>query len=267
MSSSYVFDNSVVDPTAQRFKILGKLYDSSSERIADALDIKEGWRCLEIGGGGGSFVRLLSSMVGSSGRVVVTDLDTRFLESSLGDLKNVDILKHDVVNDELPNESFDLVHSRLVLEHIPAREKVFSKLLSSVKKDGRWLFLEDFDDRAAEEITIGEPSTIEIWRKFLSALVYLFRKHGKLAEYGALLPSIFYKHGLVDIRMETSQTLWRGGDLGGVLMRANFEQLRKEIIELGLLSQDEFEHGIGIFTKSGWGFSSPRMYSVWGRKQ
>jgi SAM-dependent methyltransferase len=262
--SGYVFDNSVLDPTSQRFKILGLLYDSNSERYTRSLGIKEGWRCLEIGGGGGSFARFLSSVVGNVGKVVVTDLDTSFLESSLGSLRNVEVLRHDVLKDLLPPESFDLVHSRLVLEHIPERDAAFTKLLSSMKKGG-WLFLEDFDDRAAEEIAIGDAGTIEVWRKFLSVLLDLFKRHGKQAEYGALLPGIFHNAGLVDIGMETSQTLWCGGDLGSIMMKANFEQLQNEITNLGLMSLDEYERGIEIFAKGGWGFSSPRMFSVWGK--
>jgi ubiquinone/menaquinone biosynthesis C-methylase UbiE len=263
--SGYVFDNSAVDPTSQRFRILALLYDANSERYVRSLGIREGWKCMEIGGGGGTFARRISSMVGGQGKVVVTDLDTRFLESSLGDLKNVEVLRNDVVKDPLPQESFDLVYSRLVLEHLPARDVAISKMISSLKKGG-WLLLEDFDDRAAGEITVGEPATVEVWQKFRSVLLEIFTRHGKQLEFGARLPEIFYKAGLVDIGMETNQTLWRGDDLGGIMMKANFEQLQKKIISLGLMSQNEFESGLEIFTQKGWGFSSPRMYSVWGRK-
>ena len=54
---------------------------------------------------------------------MVTDLDTRFLKVSLGDLENVEVMQQDIVKDPLPDDSFDLVHARLVFEHIPERDQ------------------------------------------------------------------------------------------------------------------------------------------------
>jgi SAM-dependent methyltransferase len=198
-------------------------------------------------------------------KVVVTDLDTRFLESSLRDLKNVEVLRHDVVNDPLPRDSFDLIHARLVFEHIPERDKAISGLVSALRKNG-WLFLEDFDDRLAGEIAIGDKETIAVLQTFLRALHEVFKRHGKQAEFGVRLPGILYELGLTEIGMETSSILWFGGKPGCIMMKANFEQMSKEIVDLGLISKNTFEEGLKIFDKPGWGFSSPRMISVWGSK-
>jgi len=41
--------------------------------------VAAGWRCLEVGAGGGSIAEWLCDRVGPDGRVVATDLDTRWV--------------------------------------------------------------------------------------------------------------------------------------------------------------------------------------------
>jgi ubiquinone/menaquinone biosynthesis C-methylase UbiE len=44
------------------------------------IGVAPGWHCLEIGAGAGSITEWLCQRVGSSGRVVATDINTCFLE-------------------------------------------------------------------------------------------------------------------------------------------------------------------------------------------
>jgi tRNA A58 N-methylase Trm61 len=45
----------------------------------ESLGVADGWRCLEVGAGGGSIAEWLCRRVGRKGAVLATDLDTRFL--------------------------------------------------------------------------------------------------------------------------------------------------------------------------------------------
>jgi hypothetical protein len=49
---------------------------------------------LEVGGGSGSIARWMSERIGDAGRVVVTDIDTRFLDGMTA--RNVKIRLHDI---------------------------------------------------------------------------------------------------------------------------------------------------------------------------
>jgi hypothetical protein len=57
-----------------------------------------GFRCLEVGGGGGSLGAWMGERVGPGGEVTVTDLDPRWAESRPRP-PQVRLLRHDVVND------------------------------------------------------------------------------------------------------------------------------------------------------------------------
>ncbi len=48
------------------------------------------------------------------------------------------------MRDDLPTAQFDLIHARLVLIHIPAREAVLERLVTALRPGG-WLVIEDFD--------------------------------------------------------------------------------------------------------------------------
>ena len=75
---AYVLDNAD-EQTSARFAALPRLYDPGTIRHLEQLGVGPGWRCLEVGGGGGSIAAWLSDRVGPTGHVLATDLDPRFL--------------------------------------------------------------------------------------------------------------------------------------------------------------------------------------------
>ena len=60
------------------FSALADIFDPGTIRHLTGLGVAEGWHCVEVGGGEGSIAHSLSAHVGVGGRVVVTDIDTRF---------------------------------------------------------------------------------------------------------------------------------------------------------------------------------------------
>jgi SAM-dependent methyltransferase len=80
--------------------------------------------------------------VGDSGHVTATDLQVDFLEADA--LSNVHVLRHDVRTDTFPEQSFDLVHTRAVLMHIPDDSDLLPRMVSWLRPGG-WLLLEEPD--------------------------------------------------------------------------------------------------------------------------
>ena len=126
----------------RRLELFAERLDPLTVRRIKALDLAPSARCLEVGGGRGSIARWLCEYVGPAGRVTATDLETGFL-SELS-LPNLDVLRHDVTSDEFPERSFDLVHVRAVLMHLPDRMAVLRRMVSWLAPGG-WLLAEDCD--------------------------------------------------------------------------------------------------------------------------
>src|SRR5687767_1519985 len=117
--TQYVLDNAARE-TEGRFAALASTYDPVTFDALSHTGVRDGWRCLEVGGGGGSVADWLSREVGQDGSVVVTDIDPQWMVGAER-RPNVTVLRHDIVDDPLPEGEFDLVHARLLLLHLPER--------------------------------------------------------------------------------------------------------------------------------------------------
>ena len=142
--SHYIFDNAAPQ-ASQRFASLEMLYDPWTIRHLETTGIGPGWQCWEIGAGGGSIARWLADRCGPSGHVLVTDIDPRFLVEAAALIHpQIEIQRQDIGNDPLPVQSFDLIHARLVLIHVPTREQALARMVRALSPGG-WLIVEDFD--------------------------------------------------------------------------------------------------------------------------
>jgi ubiquinone/menaquinone biosynthesis C-methylase UbiE len=256
----YVFDNAHRE-TRERFPALSDLYDGDTIRCLQAIGVAPGWQCLEVAAGGGSIARWLAGQVGSSGRVLATDLDTRFLES-LAD-PAIEVRRHDIVRDPLPSPAFDLVHARLILVHLPERELALANMAGALKPDG-WLVCEEFDSLSLLADPTLHPAECAL--KAQAAMQRVMAARGANTRYGRDLAARLRAHGLVDIRAEARMAMWQGGSAGARLYRANFEQLREELLRTSLLTQAELDDDLSRLDDPLTLFPSPLMWAVCGRR-
>ena len=119
------------DHAQRRLMLLEQYLDPITHRRLSSLGLGPGWHCLEVGGGGGSVARSLSAQVGADGRVVGTDIDTRFLEEIRE--PNFEAWKHDITIDDLPKGEFDLVHTRWLLQHLADPEAAIQRMIAAVR--------------------------------------------------------------------------------------------------------------------------------------
>src|SRR5438309_9955657 len=124
----------------------------------EKIGVGEGWRCLEIGAGGGSIAEWLCGRVGPSGKVVATDLQTKFLEAI--EASNLEVRKHDITKRDLEQETFDLVSARKVLEHLPEPTQALSRSAAAVRPGG-WLLVEDTDLAPRRHSSCRHPQRVQ----------------------------------------------------------------------------------------------------------
>lgn len=75
----YAYDNALAGQR-ERLRTLEALFDAGTIAELEARGIGRGWRCLEVGAGGGSIARWLADRVAPDGVVVATDRDTTVLD-------------------------------------------------------------------------------------------------------------------------------------------------------------------------------------------
>ena len=111
------------DREEERLALLEDIFDSVS-RQCHAF-VQPGWRCLEVGAGRGSMAVWLAQQVGTTGRVVATDVDTSYLKRL--DFPNLEVRRHNILSDSLETlepGSFDLVCARLVLFWLAGKQEM-----------------------------------------------------------------------------------------------------------------------------------------------
>src|SRR5262249_61850403 len=90
--------------------------------------------------------RWLAGRVGREGRVVATDLNPRFLAGH--GLPNVEVRRHNIIEDELEAAHYDLAHCRALLMHLPDPIRALRRLVDAVRPGG-WLLVEEADGSAS----------------------------------------------------------------------------------------------------------------------
>jgi SAM-dependent methyltransferase len=256
----YSLDNAAQE-AHDRMAALATLFDPGTMRQLAARGVTTGWRCAEIGAGGGSIAAFLCERVGPTGSVLATDVNPRFLAAVA--YPNLTVQQHDIVHEELPHAAFDLVHARLVLEHLPGRAEALQHLVAALKPGG-WLLLEDFDSAALLPDPEHYPG--EELLKTQQALWQVMTAHGLDRRYGRRCPALLRAHGLVDIRAEGSVSLWTGGSPGADLVRTAYEQLQAELVGSGLVSQAELEHDLARLADPDFSMPSSVLWAAWGRR-
>ena len=75
----------------------------------------------------------LAEQVGSSVRVVASDIDTAWMPAHGAAFE---VLRHDVGVEQPPAGSFDLVHARLLLTHVPRRIEAITSMVRALCPGG-----------------------------------------------------------------------------------------------------------------------------------
>ncbi len=132
--SNYFAAGASEESESRRLADLQRLFDPHTFAFLERTGVGAGWACLELGAGAGSVSRWLAERVGRDGKVVALDLDPRFL----GDLAagNVEVRQCDIREDEIEDDRYDLVVTRLVLIHLPGDTTIMGKLVDALKPGG-----------------------------------------------------------------------------------------------------------------------------------
>ena len=261
-ASNYLLDNAN-EKAVPRMDILARLFDAATRRVIDGVGLAPGWRCLEVGGGGGSVARWLAERVGPKGHVVCTDLDTRIIEQGRANAgANLEVIRHDIACDPLPARAYDLVHARLVLIHVIEREQALARMVETLKPGG-WLVVEDFDTASARpDSRINKHET----PLPTSEAVRTYLTRNQDGYFGRRLYGRFRELGLTQVEAEGRCMMFTKLNGGSDLMRVNFEQIGEAVIAAGLITRQQIDADLATIERVDFAIPSPTMWSVIGRR-
>lgn len=261
-SDGYLLDNQQAE-AGRRFDALSTLFDPTTFRHIEDLGIGPGWRCWEVGAGGTSVVSWLAGKVGPTGKVVATDIDTSWAVSATA--PQIEVRTHDVGAEEPPGAHFDLVHARLVLVHVPDRERALRSMIKALRPGGR-LLLEDADPALQPLICPDEYGPEQqLANRLRTGFRTLLAERGADLSYGRRLPRLLREAGLH--RVEADAYFPVTSPACAVLETATVRQIRDRLLAAGLATDDEIDRHLSHVASGTMDLATAPMISAWGYKE
>jgi SAM-dependent methyltransferase len=241
---------------------LEQVLDPPTVGHLERLGVGADWCCWDVGAGGGSVAQWLSERVGPSGAVLATDIDTRFLDPLTA--PNLEVRHHDVVRDPLPDDRFDLIHTRLVLTHLPERDQVLRSLTTALRPGGI-LFCEEHDWTTFGPTPGLDTEVVTLLTKYKAAEVDSGLAGGFDRFYGQRLYEAMVAAGLVEVTAEGRLQVETGAATDE-LFRLGVAQRRERILASGHIEAAELDALVSAYGGPGFAHISPTMWSVSGRR-
>jgi ubiquinone/menaquinone biosynthesis C-methylase UbiE len=256
----YLLDNARVE-AGDRFTWLAELFDGVTLGHLRRLGLTAGWRCWEVGAGGRSVPEALATAVGPTGHVLATDVNPAWLSPNGG----YEVRRHDVVADPPPQPgSFDLVHARLVLVHVPDRARALATMVAALRPGGV-LLVEDADTELQPLACLDEIGPAQQRANRLRRAVReLMTRRGTDLRYGRTLPRSLRAAGLADVA--ASGCFPVGGVACDRLEAATVRLVRPELLAAGLADDAEIDAHLASIEAGELDLTLAPLISAWGRR-
>lgn len=242
----------------ERLRLLGDWRDPITLDLMERLGLRPGWRCLEIGVGCGSTARAMAARViagDSGGRVTAADINPAFL-ARLDGVPGIDAVECDVRVDGFPAGSFDLIHTRLVLEHLPDRGAVMQRMVEWLAPGG-WLLFEEPDTAQA----VASPDGL--WARHMQAYA---ADPGYDANLGRRLPAEVAALDVVDVGAEIDTAVVRGGTDLARWYAMTIDAVRPGLLSTGHVTAAELDELVDRLVRPGLLEPGLTFVAVWARK-
>ena len=262
--STYYFDQGW-EKERDRLGGLEAVYDSYSTQRLATLGVTEGWQCLEVGFGAGGIALWLADTVGSTGRVVATDLDPRFLDGH--GRANLEVRKHDILTDPLEEAAFDVAHARLVLMWLPDCQRALERMISALRPGG-WLVLEDGDYGGVMAPAIAHytdpPEHAALYERIARALEAVGRAAHADPNFGARMVRGLEDAGLVNIVGEAHTALVAGGTEKWIPGMVEFGA--DHLVSTGLVTKDDIKSFLALLADPSFRYAVSLLVTAWGQR-
>ena len=204
----------------------------------------------------------LTEQVGPSGRVVASDIDTTWMPQPGGAFE---VLPHDIGADEPLPGPFDLVHARLVLVHVPQRERALASMVSALRPGG-WLVVEDADPALQPLICPDEYGPAQrLANQMRRGFRGLLAQRGAELAFGRTLPRLLREAGLVDVQADGFFPVT--GRACILLEAATVRQVRGPMTGAGIATDAEIDQHLANVTAGELDLATSPLILAWGRRR
>ena len=257
---SYLLDNAAPE-TGGRFGGLEACYDEATFRYLSALGLGQGWRCWELGAGGGLVARWMGLEVGGSGSVLATDLNLDWIDADMPP-RSSSPPRCDLGRDShLSLRS----HPRSAGSGPPAQPRRGDRPPGRGPRARR---LARARGVRRDPARLPEPTSSEhrTFNRVLDAFSELLVRRGvNTSTYPRTLPWRMQRAGLTQTGAEARLLFTTGDSPGASVMRANLLQTGNHAVDAGLITERDVVTFLRLLDDPAFTFTMPLLVSAWGR--
>jgi SAM-dependent methyltransferase len=253
----YILDNAST-AEYQRLDLMSKILDPRTRASLASMGLRDGWNCLELGGGNGSMTEWLCRKVGNSGSVTSVDLNPQLIK--LVPAQNLTVRQADLRTADLPDGVFDLVMCRAFLHQIAEQAPAVLAKMAAAVKPGGWLFVCEPDFNL---VRTCEP---EPWVKAWAGILEWGLTQGVDWCIGRGLPARVKALGLGCPEAKTEVPNIRGTTRDAVYFQMFFEMVRDRVIAAGLADAETLDAASVLLADPDYWTQCWMLTSVWLRK-
>lgn len=250
-----------------RLALQSAAHRPSTLDLLQAVGVRPGWRCLDIGSGGGQVTTDLARMVAPSGFAVGIDFDDIIV-----DLARKEAAEQVVGNvefrvgaaEELDERGFNLAYTRLLLDVVSHPHVVLSKMATAVVPNGVVVA----EEAEASSCFCYPPN--DAFRRWIEWFCETMRRRGGDPDIGPRLPLLFRSVGLRNIELRIVHLAWIEGQekwLHWMLMG----DVREAVVGDGVATPSEYddvrEEIRALAEDPSTLVASSRFFQVWGYRK
>lgn len=251
---------STTDPEKARLERIAALTDPATIRYLEQIGVREGWVCAEVGAGAGSIACWLSNRVGNFGKVHAIDIDPSLMAGVSA--PNLVVREQDISTDPLAENTYDLVHCKILLMHLDDRERVLGQFARALKPGG-FLLVEEADIRSIQRVDPPSP----LLTRAAAALETFFYFGGADPGYGMKLLPAVRRTGLKVLGNDCQLTAVQAGTPEAQTITMSLAKLAPMIVTAGLMGQKEVEAAFDLLEQpSETVIYTPTTVSVWAQR-
>lgn len=247
----------------QRLRLLESIYDPVTTRHLEALGVARGWKCLDVGAGAGSIAQWLGKKVWPEGKIVATDITTRFLHELPP--SGIEIRQHDILTDSLESGTYDLVHCRTLLMWLRDPKKALCRMADAVRPGG-WLILEESDYGSILSVDATNPSAAAFSATSRKVIDFMRMKGIGDPYCGRRIRDLIEHLGFEEVGHEGWTRICRGGELMARFDAAAVQMGAQPMLNAGLLAPEQLERLLALCMDTTFEYPGLTMFSAWGRK-
>lgn len=247
-----------------RLKVLARARRDDTLALLGRAGVRAGWRCLDVGCGGGDVTLEIGRMVGDQGAVVGLDMDAEKLElarqaAADSGLTNVEFRVADVTQWNEPG-AYHLAYCRFLLQHLTRPLDLIRRMWASVRSGGALVIEDaDFDGFFCEPANAGFDFHARLFPRTIA-------RYGGDPTLGRKLYGMFLEAGIPDPHLSMYQRVNATGE-EKLMPMLTLESAAPSIIDGGLATAEEVESAIASLAALADDptaiVGSPRIFQVW----